>query len=177
MKVFALALLALLGTASAVCPSACSGHGTCNRDDICTCYTEGNLQHHGVDTHNRYYTITAANALFFNLGSAASVSVDGTNFYTLGGSVAGGAGSTSGTIASTDVATGIAACNSCSGSTTLRVAQVTGFSRPGTDIVAGSYVRQAASGATGIVMRWPRMPSRLASSRARGPPAATIFIC
>jgi len=39
MKSF-LALAAIVGFASAACPNSCSGHGTCDRYDACTCFLE-----------------------------------------------------------------------------------------------------------------------------------------
>jgi len=40
MKFFAVVLAAGIGLASAACPNTCSGHGTCNALDQCTCYLE-----------------------------------------------------------------------------------------------------------------------------------------
>merc|ERR1719174_2962778 len=39
MKLF-LTLATLVGFATAACPNSCSGHGTCDRYDACTCFLE-----------------------------------------------------------------------------------------------------------------------------------------
>ena len=36
--ILALVVLAILNAVVAYCPNGCSGHGSCGRDDVCTCY-------------------------------------------------------------------------------------------------------------------------------------------
>merc|ERR1719446_763195 len=60
MKVLsALFLAALAGTAVAVCPNSCSGHGTCNKFDVCECFDEDKTDYYGYlyDTKKGYNRI------------------------------------------------------------------------------------------------------------------------
>lgn len=60
MKVLSvLAFAALVGIALSVCPSGCSGHGTCNAYDECTCFDEGKSTYFGYlyDTAKGYNRI------------------------------------------------------------------------------------------------------------------------
>lgn len=60
MKVLsALLLAALVGIALSVCPNGCSGHGTCNAYDECTCQDEGKSTYFGYlyDTAKGYERI------------------------------------------------------------------------------------------------------------------------
>jgi len=44
----AVLFLALVGSAAAVCPNSCSGHGTCDFYDNCNCYQEGKMLYFGA---------------------------------------------------------------------------------------------------------------------------------
>jgi len=52
----ALLILALVGTANAVCPNSCSGHGSCGQSDKCTCYR--NWQGNDCSERTCPYTIS-----------------------------------------------------------------------------------------------------------------------
>lgn len=48
MKLVVFALL--VASAAAVCPNSCSGHGTCDAYDRCTCFSEGKTLYFGKDS-------------------------------------------------------------------------------------------------------------------------------
>merc|ERR1719506_3224886 len=75
---FKLLLLACaIGLAAAKCPDACSGHGTCNAYDECTCFDEGKSTYFGYlyDTAKGYNRIKQ--------DAMRSLSSDSTSSYNL----------------------------------------------------------------------------------------------